>query len=221
MTTLAEDFALLIVDPATGKPLIDGTAFDRAIGGALLLDLAVAGRVAVTGSGAKARIAAIGGPTGDPLLDAASERLGQKERRAAAAVERLSSKLRAATFARLVDAGTLAEEKGRVLGVIPTTTWRFTDARAREAVQRGVAAVLTGKAEPDERQAGLVSLLHAVKAEHKVVDGPRKQLRARSREIAEGEWAGSAVTQAVQAVQATIMAAVVASTVAGAASGSS
>lgn len=217
MTTLAEDLALLLVDPATGKPVVDGTAFDRAIGGALLLDLAVAGRVAVTGSGAKARIAAIGGPTGDPLLEAASERLGTKERRAAAAVERLSSKLRPATFARLVAAGTLEEEKGRVLGVIPTTTWRFTDPAPRTALQRGVAAVLTGKAEPDERQAGLVSLLYAVKAEHKVVDGPRKELRARAKKVADGEWAGSAVSQAVQAVQATIMAAVVTSTVAGSA----
>jgi hypothetical protein len=81
--------------------------------------------------------------------------------------------------------------------------------------------VLTGKTEPDERQAALVSLLYAVKAEHKVVDGPRRELRARAREIAEGEWAGSAVSQAVRAVQATVMAAVLASSTAGAAASGS
>ncbi|MDN5858582.1 MAG: GPP34 family phosphoprotein [Pseudonocardia sp.] len=217
MTTFAEDIALLLVDPGTGKPVVDGTAFDRVVGGALLLDLAVAERLAVTGSGAKARIAATGGPTGDPLLDTALDRLGSRDRRAAAAVEKLSSKLRAATFARLVDAGILIAEKGRALAVIPTTTWRFTDPRPRQRLQSGIAAVLTGKADPDERQAGLISLLYAVQAEHKIVDGPRKALRARAREVANGEWAGSAVTQAVQAVQATIMTAVVAS--AGAAGG--
>lgn len=217
MTTLAEDLALLLVDPESGKPVVDGTAFDRAIGGALLLDLTVAERIAVTGSGAKARVAVTGGPTGDPLLDAAMDRLGSKERRAATAVERLSSKLRAATFARLVAAGVLEEEKGRFLAVIPTTTWRSADPRPRVALHQGVAAVLTRKGEPDERQAGLISLLYAVQAEHKVVDGPRKQLRARAKEIAEGDWAASAVRQAVQAIQATVMAAVVASTVAGSA----
>jgi len=77
--------------------------------------------------------------------------------------------------------------------------------------------VLTGTGEPDERTAALVSLLYAVKAEHKVVDGTRRELRARAKQIAEGEWAGSAVSQAVQAVRATITAAVVASTSAGSA----
>ena len=60
----------------------------------------------------------------------------------------------------------------------------------------------------------LISLVHAVKAEHKVVEGQRKQLRARAAEVADGEWAGQAVRKAVEAVQASVMAAVVASTVA-------
>jgi len=221
MTTLAEDLALLLVDPETGKPVVDGTAFDRVIGGALLLDLVGAGRVTVGGKGSKARVAATGGATGNPLLDAAVERLGTKERRASSAVERLSSKLRAATFEQLVAAGIVVGEPGRILGLFPTTTWRFTKPEPRASLQSGVAAVLTGKGEPDERQAALVSLLYAVKAEHKVVDGPRRELRARAKEIAEGEWAGSAVSQAVQAVQATVMAAIVASTAAGSAASSS
>jgi hypothetical protein len=114
MTTLAEDLAVLLVDSGTGKPLVDRTAFDRVIGGALLLDLVGAGRVTVEGGGAKARVAATGGATGNPLLDAAIERLGTKERRASSAVERLSSKLRAATFDQLVAAGTVVGEPGRV-----------------------------------------------------------------------------------------------------------
>jgi hypothetical protein len=111
-------------------------------------------------------------------------------------------------------------EPGRILGLIPTTTWRFTKPEPRARLQSAVASVLTGKGEPDERVAALVSLLYAVKAEHKVVDGPRRELRARAKEIAEGEWAGSAVSQAVRAVQATVTAAIVASTAAGSAASS-
>ncbi|SHL37574.1 Golgi phosphoprotein 3 (GPP34) [Pseudonocardia thermophila] len=220
MSTLAEDLALLLVDPTTGKPVVDGTAFDRAVAGALLFDLAGAERIAVTGTGAKARVAVVGGPTGNPLLDAAIDRLGPKERRAAGAVERLA-KMRSAVFARLVDAGILTAERNRIFGLIPTTTWRFPDPGPRAALQGGLAAVLTAAAEPDARQAALVSLLYAVKAEHKVVAGDRRALRARAKQVAEGDWAGSAVAQAVQAVQATVMAAVVAATVAGAAAGGS
>jgi hypothetical protein len=220
MTTLAEDLAQLLVDPAMGKPMVDRTAFDRVIGGAVLLDLVDAGRVTVEGSGAKARVAATGRTAGSPLLDAAIERLGTKERRASSAVERLSSKMRAATFEQLVTAGIVVGEPGRILGLIPTTTWRFTKPEPRATLQAAVAAVLTGKGEPDERLAALVSLLYAVKAEHKVVDGPRRELRARAKEIAEGEWAGSAVSQAVRAVQATVTAAIVASTAAGSAASS-
>ncbi|MGI5128829.1 GOLPH3/VPS74 family protein [Pseudonocardia sp. CA-107938] len=218
MPTLAEDLALLLVDPATGKPLVDGTAFDRVIGGALLLDLAGAGRLTVSGTGSRARITVVGEPTGDALLDAAAERLGTRRRRAASAVERLSSKLRAATFDRLATAGIVAGETSRVLGVFPATTWRFVDPAPRAALHSRVASALAGKTDPDERTAALVSLLYAVKAEHKVVDGPRRELRARAKQIAEGDWAGSAVAQAVQAVRSTIMSAVVASSIAGAAS---
>jgi hypothetical protein len=67
----------------------------------------------------------------------------------------------------------------------------------------------------------LISLVHAVKAEHKVVDGPRRQLRARAAEVADGEWAGRAVHKAVEAVQASVAAAVAVSAAADGSSGGS
>jgi hypothetical protein len=83
-----------------------------------------------------------------------------------------------------------------------------------------VAAVLRDGAQPDEHLALLISLAHAVKAEHKIVDGPRRQLRARAAEVAAGEWAGQAVRKAVQAVQSSVAAAVaVSAAVSGSSSG--
>ena len=57
-------------------------------------------------------------------------------------------------------------------------------------------------ATPDGRTAALVSLLVAVKAVPKVVDGDKKAVGARARDIAAGDWAGAAVKKAVNAVNA-------------------
>ena len=74
--------------------------------------------------------------------------------------------------------------------------------------------------EPDERTACLVSLVHAVKAEHKLVDGPRRKLLARAAEVTRGEWAGAAVRRAVQAVQVSVAVALSAAASAGTAGSS-
>jgi Golgi phosphoprotein 3 GPP34 len=113
---------------------------------------------------------------------------------------------------RLAEQGLVQQERSRLLAVLPITTWTPGDA-AKELRGR-VAAVLCDGAQPDQHMAMLISLIHAVKAEHKVVDGARRQLRARAAEVAEGEWAGKAVRKAVQAVQTSVMAAVMASTAA-------
>src|SRR5262249_60415338 len=62
--------------------------------------------------------------------------------------------------------------------------------------------VLVAGATPDGRTAALVSLLVAVKAAPKVVDGDKKAVRARAKDIAAGDWAGAAVKKAINAVNA-------------------
>jgi Golgi phosphoprotein 3 GPP34 len=210
--TLTEDLVLLLLDPATGRAVVDSTSFDRAIGGALLLDLATRERVTADGDGARARLSVVdAAPTGDPLLDTALERLN-KPVRAQKAVERLARGTRTPVLEHLAERGLVRKERTRLLGLLPITTWTPGDA-AKELRGR-VAGVLRDGAEPAPHVAMLISLVHAVKAEHKVVDGPRRQLRARAAEIANGEWAGQAVRKAVQAVEASVLAAVMASTAA-------
>jgi hypothetical protein len=217
--TLAEDLVLLLLDPGRGRAVVDGTALDRVIGGALLLDLAARERIAADGGGAKARLSvADATPTGDPVLDDALARL-DKPLRAQKAVERLARGARTPVLERLAARGLVRREGSRVLGVFPTTTW--TPGAAAGELRGRVAAVLRDGARPDQRLALLISLVHAVKAEHKVVEGPRRQLRARAAEVAEGEWAGQAVRKAVEAVQASVMAAVTAATIAAGAASSS
>jgi hypothetical protein len=219
--TLAEDLALLLFDPGTGRAVVDSTSLDRAIGGALLLDLATRERITADGGGAKARLT-VGeaGPTGDPLLDAALGRF-DKPLRAQKAVERLARGMRAPLLERLVERGLMRRERSRFLGLIPVTTWPSADPGPAKELRGRVAAVLRDGAQADQHVAMLISLVHAVKAEHKLVEGPRRQLRARAAEVADGEWAGRAVHKAVEAVQASVAAAVAVSAAADGSSGGS
>ncbi|MFC4949973.1 GOLPH3/VPS74 family protein [Pseudonocardia sp. GCM10023141] len=218
MTTVAEDLVLLLLDLQNGRPIVDRVSLDRAIGGALLLDLSVRGRVSADGDGARAKLAVVEGkPIGDALLDDALSRVGSGAVRAQRAVERLSRRTREPVFERLVARGVIARSSGRMLGLFPVTTWTVLDPAPREALRAQLAQALLKGVEPDQHIACLVSLLHAVKAEHKVVEGTRRELRARAEEIADGDWAGAAVRRAVQSVQI----AVAAAASAGAASGAS
>jgi Golgi phosphoprotein 3 (GPP34) len=206
--TVTEDLVLLLLSPDTGRSLVDSTSLDRAIGGALLLDLAISDRITADGDGAKARLSVVdAAPTGDPLLDDALGRL-DKPMRAQKAVERLARGTRTPVLERLVERGLLRRERPRLLGVLPVTTWPAADPGPGKELRGRVAAVLRDGAQADQHLGLLISLVHAVKAEHKIVEGARRQLRARAAEVAEGDWAGQAVRKAVQAVQTSVATAV-------------
>lgn len=219
MITIAEDLVVLLHDPETGRPTVDSVSLDRAVGGALLLDLSLVERVTADSDGARAKLSVIEGkPIGDALLDDALGRLTGDPVRAQRAVERLSKKTRGAVLDRLVERGVLRKEESRRLGIFPSTAYPVADKEPGAALRAQLKRVLLEGADPDQRLACLVSLLHAVKAEHRVVDGPRRELRKRAAEVAEGEWAGAAVRKAVQSVQMSVAAAVSVSVAAGAAS---
>ena len=221
MTTITEDLVLLLLDPDSGRPVVDGTALDHAIGGALLLDLSLRDRIAADGDGAKARLTVDDpAPTGDALLDSALDRLAGKPLRAQRAVERLTRKYRERVLDRLVQRGIVERRVQKRMGLFPSTYWPAVDNGPGRELRAALARVLRDGGEPDERTACLVSLVHAVKAEHKLVDGPRRKLRARAAEVTRGEWAGAAVRRAVQAVQVSVAVALSAAASAGTAGSS-
>jgi len=61
----------------------------------------------------------------------------------------------------------------------------------------------------------LISLLHALKSEHRIVDPKehgltRNELQARAKEVSNGDWASEAVRQAIEAMMAGVMASITA-----------
>jgi hypothetical protein len=131
--------------------------------------------------------------------------LGRSPVRAQQAVELVSEGAREAVFARLEQRGLLVRHRTRRLGVFPATRWEVPGEVVRYRLRTALERVLVGGEPPDVRLACLVSLLHAVRAEHRVVDGPARSVRARAAEIAADELIGGAVRGAVTAVRTAVL----------------
>jgi hypothetical protein len=162
-------------------------------------------------------------PAGDLVLDRALATVAAgRPAKPEQLIAKLRRRLPAALLERLTAAGVLRRCTGKVMGIVPRTTWPAVDSSHKRVLRARLRDVLVAGATPDGRTGALVSLLVAVDAAHKVVGGDRTAVRARAKEIATGDWAGAAVKKAVNAVYAAIAAAaVIAASAAGGAAGSS
>ncbi|MEP7091142.1 MAG: GPP34 family phosphoprotein, partial [Nocardioidaceae bacterium] len=159
-------------------------------------------------------------PTGDELLDRALATVRRKAgKKPSAVINELGKKLRGELAERLAATGVLRAEKGKVLGIFPTTAWPTSSADHEAAVRRSLTSALVEGTTPEPRDGALVALLHALRATHKVVDPKahdlrRKELDRRAKEIAEGSWGSQAVRDAIDAMMAAVTVAVMTSTIA-------
>ena len=213
---LPEEFVLLAYRD-DGTPLTDGMHLDNGLGGALLLELALAEKVDVVD---KKVVVLDSAPTGDPLIDAALRQLveDQKTRRPGHWIGKFAKGARAQVLDQLVTEGVVRREKDKVLWVFPRT--RYPAAHGVEPVaetearQRMVAAVsASGPVEP--RTAALCALVAATDMDKKIfADLDRRQVKDRLKEISEGAWAAAAVKKSIEEIQAALMVAIIASTTA-------
>lgn len=213
---IAEDLLLLLTDDTSGKLLVPGEHADVALGGAMLVELSLAERVTVDDRG---RIhAADPGALGDDLVDAAAQVVRTKDgKKPKTVVGPLSKRLRPALYDRLASRGILRSEEGRVLGVFPTHRWPANDVAHEARLREDLVRTLVQGLAPDPRTGALVGLLHALGATHKIVPPQehglsKGELRARAKQVAEGDWASRAVRQAIDAANAAVAAVVFAST---------
>jgi Golgi phosphoprotein 3 (GPP34) len=228
---LAEDLLLLLTDDDTGKLAVSSTEVDVALGGALLVELTLMHRVDVAEPDERVHegrlVVRDRDPTGDRLLDEALTIVGQKEgRKPQSVVTRLGKRARVRLYERLVEGGVLRAEDDRILGIFPTHRWPSNDATHESSVRAGLVTALREGATTDARTGALVSLLLALHAVHKAVDPgsvglSKKELHANAKRIAEGDWAAKAVRQAIDSMNAAIIAATSSAVVVGGGSGSS
>lgn len=227
---LAGDLLLLLTDDDTGKLAASSTEVDVALGGALLVELTLMQRVDVAGSDERVRegrlVVRDPNPTDDGLLDEALIIVGQREgKKPQSVVTRLGKQVRGRLYERLVEGGVLRAEDDRVLGIFPRHRWPSKDAAHESAVRVGLITALREGATTDARTGALISLLLALNAVHKTVDPAsvglsKKALKAHAKRIAEGDWAAKAVRQAIDSMNAAVIAATSSAVVLGGSSGS-
>ncbi len=219
MTLIAEDVLLLLLDDEKGT-VPSGVSLQPLLGGALLIELALAEQVRVVKDGpwrsAKVHVTDVAGPE-DPVLADAWRTVAEKPRTAQDLVNRLGKGRKAVLADRLAQRGILQRRDEKVLGMFPRTRWPAADPGREEDLRRALTAALVEGQEPDPRTAALVALLHAVGRAHKTVPHEGMSgsaVRARAKEISEGAWAAKAVKDAITAAQAAVIAATAASTAA-------
>ena len=212
---LAEDLLLLVTDDASGRLSVPAAQVDAGLGGANLVELTMRNKVDLAGEqdpGKQGRIIVRDSSTaGDAILDAALEIVvAHQGNRPSSVIRPLSKNLRQALYERLVSSGVVRAERGRILGVFPIHRWPAQDASDEAEVRRLMAQALVQQVVPDTRTAALIALVHAVGCVDKIVDPrqhglSRRQLRARAKEIAEGNWASAAVRKAIEEMMAAVI----------------
>lgn len=227
---IAEEYLLLCFDDKTGKPRIGKDRLEPALGGALVVELALRERIGVTPHEAgwfrRGRVTIIDlTPTDDRELDAALQKLAQNEGKkfkdllspSARRGKRLSHGVRDRLLDRLAAAGMLVRSEATVLGFIPRTRWPAGDVAAEDDIYRRLEGALVGRDTPTERTVALIALLHVTGLLLKVVSSEdKKALKVRAKELTEGDWVAKAVKDAIDEAAAAV-AAVAATGAAGAA----
>ncbi len=219
---IAEEYLLLALDEKSGKPRVGSDVLGPALGGALVTELALRERVGVTpheaGWNKRGRVTIINTtPTDDPELDAALAKLVENEGRKVKDLlseystkkRRLSHGVRERLLDRLAASGALVRTEDTVLGFIPRTTWPAGDSRREDDVRRRLQAALVDGTTPTERTVALIALLQVTGLLTKVVTTENKRaLKAKAKELTDGDWAAKAVKDAIQEAAAATMAAI-------------
>ncbi len=209
--TLADELALLAYDDA-GINRMSNPGFGYALAGALLVELALAGRVVVEDG----RVRVVDrGRTGHALVDDALARIAdhEKHRKPKDWVVGLAKGLPQRVVDGLVTAGILHREQDKVLWVFTSTRYpspRGVEAPAESQVRARLDRVIRSSGPVEPRTAALLALVRATKFERRTFpEVPRDQVRARLDEVGRADWAAAAVKRAIEEMQAAIMVAVI------------
>ncbi|CAM5306158.1 GOLPH3/VPS74 family protein [Streptomyces tanashiensis] len=207
--TLAEEIMLLSLDDESGAAKERQSAA-WAVAGGILLDLVLAGRVAVEEGRLRVTDPT---PTETPLLDGRLRQIAEwagrrgRDPKVTEWLTRDHTKAVKATAESLCARGLVREEQRKVLGVFPVTRYPEADGAAERELRDRLRAVVLDGAEPDVRTAGLVGLVHGAKLHRLAFPGvPRKEIAARLDEIASGQWAAEGVRRAIRDMQAAMVA---------------
>jgi Golgi phosphoprotein 3 len=162
--TMPEEILLLMLDDRTGRPVgLPGPAADLALASAIIMELAVLGRI---DSDPDKLFLATAKPVGDALFDAvlasiAAHAPARDTRWWIEALSKEAPKHRRTLLDRLVVRGVLKPVEGRLFWVFPDRRYPKTEGASVQEVRARLRGVLLEDEIPDPRDALLIGLSRA------------------------------------------------------------
>ncbi|MET0965514.1 MAG: GPP34 family phosphoprotein [Nakamurella sp.] len=199
---LPDRLMLLLLDVDGKVP--SGQYADLLLGGAVLSELILRGRIDIAGQGESVKAGRVfvrsAEPVGDELLDTALRTLIQHPGSRPSSLVRTLVE-RTTVLERLAAQGIVSASPHRVVGLFPVTSWPTVDDRPALLARQEVQRVVAGIARPDPGTAALILLLLAGRMLHRVLPtDDRKAQRARAKQLTEEIWANVRTQKALQAV---------------------
>ena len=202
--TLVEDAVLLALDDKTGALRhMPARAFNFLLAGAVLSDLALAGRIDTDPEKLTVINAAA---TGDPLLDAPLGKIaaGPASKPATHWLSVLADDARdieKAAIDRLVQRGILKRSESRLLWVLGLRRYPTVDNHERVEVLTRLGALILGDELPDPKDAILIGLLSGCHLDQVIFAGPTYEARQeRIAALARMDLVGREVGKAVDTI---------------------
>lgn len=208
--SLPEEILLLALHDEKGTIGIE-SHYPYAVGGAVLAELVMRGRVQLEDAGKKKLVRVVDrAPTGRPFLDDCLARIGEdrKQRSAETWVSRFAEtkQLKHRLAQQLCDRGILRADESKVLLLFTRRIYPEVDSRPEhELIERLRRAIFSDAGEVEPRTAVLVSLAHHASLLPNAFD--KKELKARKKrieQIGNGEATSQATKEAIEAMQAAV-----------------
>ena len=193
MARIAEDLLLLLLDNAANRPALDRDRREKALGAAVLLDLALACRVrpAIDGE-PTGRLLLLAGPDlHDPLLDPAVQLLHRRPWKPQAAVTKLRRGVEPALLGWLEHCGYIRPIQLRGKRFNGSLTWPIADRSRVDHARSALLAALFDCRCPTPTTAAIISVLHTVDGLGTLLslnDRGWRWVNSRAGEIAGGGW---------------------------------
>lgn len=212
---LVEDVLLLLFQPDSGSIAGENILF-YVLAGAVLGDLALAGRVEVQQGALSTRVHLVGSPKStDEILAPALSYLAEKPRNVQTILAAVGPALRGPVLDRLVERGDVNREQGKWLGIFPSEKLTLGSGRRAELMTKVRAALIDGET-PEPRVAASIALLSAsgtLPQFHSEIPWSG-DVYTRGKELERGDWGAAAASDAVTRTMAAIIGnAVIAATI--------
>lgn len=191
---------LLLFQPDSGTIAGENTLF-YVLAGAVVTELALGEHVQAEDGGiAGPRVeAVVEHPPSDALLTPAWDYVAEKPRGVQTVLAAIGPSLREPVLDRLVERGEIHRERGKALGIFPTTSLSDGASGRRAELVASVREVLVDGAEPTPRVAALAALISGsgtLPQFHREIPWTSPVI-ARAKELEQGNWGADAASVAV------------------------